>query len=118
VRATPRGALQKAKDLSPAEAAAVFEALAEQARRDDDPGDEASALGRTFDWVGARPELYVQLITLLGSLPDRDLPPSVAPRILRLAPGEEQAQAARGGCCSAGRRAPGATPLRRRPPRP
>jgi hypothetical protein len=94
--AARRVALQKAKDLSPAEAAAVFEALAEQVRRDEDAGDEASALTRTFDWVGARPELYVQLVTLLGSLPDRDLPASVAPRILRLAPGEAQAQAARG----------------------
>jgi hypothetical protein len=89
-------AVQKAKDLNAAEASAVFEALTERVRQDDDPGAEGSPLSRTFDWIGARPELYGQMITLLGSLPDQTLPPSVAPRVLRMASGEEQTKLARG----------------------
>jgi KAP family P-loop domain len=89
-------AVRKAKDLSPAEAAAVFEALTERVRQDDDLGADGSALSRTFEWVTARPELYGQIITLLESLPDQSLPPSVAPRVLRMATGEEQTRLARG----------------------
>ena len=88
-------AVQKARDLSPAEASAVFEALTECVRQDDDLGAEGSALSRTFDWITARPELYGQLITLLGSLPDQSLPASVAPRVLRMANGEDQTRLAR-----------------------
>jgi hypothetical protein len=36
------------------------------------------------------------MITLLGSLPDQTLPASVAPRVLRLANGDEQTKLARG----------------------
>ena len=89
-------AVQKAKDLNPADASAIFEALSERIRQDDDPGAEDSALHRAFDWIGARSELYGQMITLLGSLPDSAFPPSVAPRVLRMASDDEQAKLARG----------------------
>ncbi len=94
--AVRQAALQKAKDLSPVEATAVFEALTERVRQDDDPGADGSALSHTFSWVGTRPELYGQLITLLGSLPEQSLPASAAPRMLRMAAGEEQTRLARG----------------------
>ena len=48
---------------------------------------ETDALSRTFEWVTARPEMFGQIITLLGSLPDQSLPASVAPRVLRMASG-------------------------------
>ncbi len=93
--AVRQSAVQKARDLSPAEASAVFEALTERVRQDDDLGAEGSSLSRTFDWITARPELYGQMITLLGSLPDQSLPASVAPRVLRMASGEDQTRLAR-----------------------
>lgn len=83
--AVRRTALQKAKDLNASEVAAVFETLGERVRQDEDLGAEDSALARTFEWVGARPELFSQFVSLLGSLPEPPLPTSLAPRLLALA---------------------------------
>jgi hypothetical protein len=83
--AARRMALQKAKDLNAAEASAVFEALSERIRLDEDLGADASALNRAFDWVGVRAELFGQFVAVLGTLPDKALPASISPRILALA---------------------------------
>lgn len=67
-------ALGKAKELNADEAISVFEALAERTRQEDDHNDERSALRRCFDWSKARPELVVQMLTFLESLPVISVP--------------------------------------------
>ncbi|MBN9023931.1 MAG: hypothetical protein J0H08_17985, partial [Rhizobiales bacterium] len=72
--AVRQNALVKAKDLNPDEAASVFEALTERVHQEEDRNDERSALRRCFDWAKARPELVVQLLTFLESLPVKTVP--------------------------------------------
>ena len=89
--AAVRGAiLKKSKDLGSADVAAVFEALAERARREEDHGSSDAALVRIFDWVEAHPDLFSQLIALLDSLPEAGLPPSVVLKLLALSEGTEK----------------------------
>jgi len=87
--------LKKSKELSAADVAAVFEALAERARREEDHGEPDSALTRIFDWVEVHPDLFSQVIALLGSLPDAGLPPSVVLKVLALSEGAEKGAVAR-----------------------
>ncbi|HEY7326602.1 MAG TPA: P-loop NTPase fold protein [Gemmataceae bacterium] len=67
-------ALTHSKDLSAADAAAVFEELATRVRQADDLSDENSVLKRLYQWVGARGELSAQLVLVLRSMPDASLP--------------------------------------------
>lgn len=81
-----KSALQKAKDLAPSDVAAVFDALAERVRQDESLAAENSSLFQALDFVGARGELFSQLIILLESLPQEELPIACCPRIKLLAP--------------------------------
>ncbi len=74
-------ALKKAQSLAPADAASVFEALADRARQDEDPSLETSAFARLCDWSEARPELFAQLLTFLPSMPTASLPMTIVPRL-------------------------------------
>jgi KAP-like P-loop domain-containing protein len=79
--------LERAKSLSPADAAAVFEALVVRIGQEEDYGKEDSVFLRLFDWVRARAELVSQLLTLLGRLPVKGLPPVTVARLLDLTKG-------------------------------
>ncbi|MCE9534599.1 MAG: KAP family NTPase [Planctomycetes bacterium] len=67
-------ALKRAKELSSADAAAVFEELATRVRQSEDLSDENSPLRRLFDWVEARTELSAQLVLAVRSLSEATLP--------------------------------------------
>jgi hypothetical protein len=82
--AVRQNALGEAPQLGEGDSAAVFEAITEKARSEDDGGKATSALNRAFDWAGARIELVPQLLTLVESLPDVSLPVSVIPKVLKI----------------------------------
>lgn len=82
--------LGKAKTLTGADAAAVFEALAERSREEEDRTGDTSAFQRSFDWAEARPELFGQLMTLLVSLAEEGVPFNVPARLLRMAIDDEK----------------------------
>jgi hypothetical protein len=81
-----KNALLKSKDLGPSDAAAVFEALAERVRQDESLAGDNSVLFQTVEFVGARAELFSQLMILLESLPQDEIPIACCPRIKLLAP--------------------------------
>jgi hypothetical protein len=88
--AVRNNALKKANDLNQAEAAAVFEAISEKVRLEEDLGAETSALNRLCDWIEVRPELFSQFVTILNSLPDGNLPVWSVVRIENLAKGDAE----------------------------
>jgi predicted KAP-like P-loop ATPase len=73
--------VQQAKDLNQAEAAAVFEALADKVQREEDLTDAGSSLPTLFDFVKVRLELSGQLISALGRIPDGSVPVNVPMRL-------------------------------------
>lgn len=87
--------LKRAPELGPGDAVAVFQALAERARQEDDPGREESSLWRILDWMAARRELFGQGISLLSDLPEGELPVSLPPRIAQVAASPEEKVLAR-----------------------
>ena len=74
-------ALKKAENVSPADAAAIFEALAEKARQEEDANDESSALGQLCLWTANRPDLCAEAITFLSAMPVDDLPIWIATKV-------------------------------------
>ncbi len=78
-------ALKKAKEMSPGDASAVFQAISERVREEEDLGDEKSALNRLNDLVAARPELFSQFIALLNGIHDGNLPIAIVLKITNLA---------------------------------
>lgn len=83
-------ALQKAKDASPVDAAAVFEALAQRARQEDDLGASDAAFGRLCEWTAARSELFSQLVIFLEGLPQQRLPVPTVTRMEALINGDPE----------------------------
>lgn len=82
---------KRAASLAPADASAVFEALAERVREEDDPNAETAALPRIIDWVKVRPDLVGQLAPLLASIPDDRIPAATPIKLVtlgRTAPGD------------------------------
>ncbi|HEX7600277.1 MAG TPA: P-loop NTPase fold protein, partial [Polyangiaceae bacterium] len=86
--AVRRNALGKAGDLSAADGAAVFEALGERARQEDDLGNAGSAFARLCDWVDVRRDLFGQFLTFLTGLPDASLPISIVPKLEKMVGGD------------------------------
>lgn len=82
-------ALKKAKALGQGDAAAIFEALADKARQEDESDDERSNLGQLCLWTIERPELYAQAITFLSTFPDEQLPIWVVTKVLAF-PGQDK----------------------------
>lgn len=82
--AARNNALKKAKNIPAVDAAAVFEALADRARRDEEPSDDTSAFARLCDWCEARPDLFAQLMTFLPSMPASSVPVTIVPKIEKL----------------------------------
>jgi hypothetical protein len=79
-------ALNKAASLSALDSAAIFEALADKARNEDESDGEASALAQLCQWTTARPELFSQAITYLNGFPEDRLPIWVVPKVKALIP--------------------------------
>lgn len=75
--------------LSGADAAAVFEALAGRVRQEEDLSADPSTLGTLFEWADRRTELRSQVILLLRSLPEPDLPVWTVTKLTLLAQGTE-----------------------------
>jgi KAP family P-loop domain len=82
--AVRNSALKKAGELSLGDAAAVFQALTEKVREEEDLGDELSAFNRLYDWVNSRPELFNQFVAFVRELPEMLLPPTIALRLEKL----------------------------------
>jgi len=89
-------ALNKAADLSVADAVAVFEGLSQRAQQEEEYGQDNLAFQRLFDWAEVRKELRGELITLLRRLPEGALSAVVVPKVLNLCTGHETEDAARG----------------------
>jgi hypothetical protein len=87
-------ALKNAPSLSPSDAAAVFEALTNRSRQEEDPGAEQSAFNRLFDLAGVRPELRGQMIHFLGRSPEQSLPLTVVSKLVLLCQGTDADPAA------------------------
>jgi KAP family P-loop domain len=77
-------ALKNAGELSNADAAAVFQALTERVRVEEDLGNESSVFNRLYDWVSHRPELFNQFVAFVKALPERSLPPNIVLRLEKL----------------------------------
>lgn len=84
--------ISRAAQVSPSDAAAVFEALTNRVRVTETLGMSEGPLPRLIDWVEARGELYGELMTFLRSLPDTSVPFGVAPRLVQLASLPERKQ--------------------------
>lgn len=87
--------LRRAAELGPGDASAIFQAIGDRARTEDDLGREESALWRLLDWGDVRRELFGQAMTLLADLPEQDLPVSLPPRVRALLKTEEEKTLAR-----------------------
>jgi predicted KAP-like P-loop ATPase len=66
--------LKELKDSGEADANAVFEALVERAKREEDLGAHSASLKPMIDAAQERPALLLQLITAVKALPERALP--------------------------------------------
>lgn len=82
--------VKKLADLSPADANALFEAIAEKCRYEEDMGVESSLMPRLFDVVTIRRELFSQLLMFLTSVDDSVLPVSVVPKVIALVKTDEE----------------------------
>jgi hypothetical protein len=81
-------ALNRAGVLSPADAAAVLEALGNRARETESPtSDSSSPLSLMCSWTEKRPDLFSELIAFLKSVPDAAVPIGAVPRLAQLASG-------------------------------
>jgi hypothetical protein len=83
--------LKRAETISPADASAVFEAIAERVRGEDDLSADTASFPSIIEWVKARPDLVGQLAPLLASIPDDRIPPATPMKLVtigRTAPGD------------------------------
>ncbi|GAB3753046.1 KAP family P-loop NTPase fold protein [Spirosoma pomorum] len=78
-------ALERATSLSQADAAAVFEALANDVRRDEKANYGDSILKKLVEFCSARKDLVSQLVQLLNSLPEGKLNIAMRPALQELA---------------------------------
>ena len=67
-------AMKEAAAIDSADAAAILEELANRVRRSDELSGENSILRRLFDWGRCRKELVGQVLLIVQSLPDLNLP--------------------------------------------
>lgn len=85
-------AISRAVSLSPADAAAVFEALTRKAREAEALAGSDSPFARMLEWVGVRHELFGELMTFLKSLPELTVPFGFPPQIAQLSTAERKPQ--------------------------
>ena len=80
-----RTGLQALKQLSGADAAGVLDALSERARTEEGVEDDKSALLLLLRFPSVRPEMFGQVLTLLGNLPDAQVPFTIPLKLVALA---------------------------------
>ena len=80
-----RTGLHDLKHLSGADAAGVLDALSERARTEEGVDDDKSALMLLLRLPEIRPEMFVQVLTLLGNIPDTQVPFIVPMKLVVLA---------------------------------
>jgi hypothetical protein len=78
-------ALGRTAQMNPADAAAIFEALATRARESETVSAVDSPIVRMCEVVERRPELFSELITFFKSLPVAAIPFAIVPRFAGLA---------------------------------
>ena len=66
--------LKRATTLSPADASAVFEGLAQRVREADDHSDDTAVFPTLLEFAKTRPELVGQLAALLATIPEERIP--------------------------------------------
>ncbi|NOK20039.1 KAP family P-loop NTPase fold protein [Corallococcus carmarthensis] len=88
-------AIKKSAELNGADVSAVFEEIANKARREEDMGAANSAFRMAFDWVGAHQELFGQITALLDSLPEAELPMTAVIKLEKICSLAEQRQIAK-----------------------
>jgi hypothetical protein len=86
--------LKELKALGEADANAVFEALIERAKREEDLGSENASLKPMIDAAQERPVLLPQLIVAVKSLPEKVLPVWVTVNVLNACKGHAEAEKA------------------------
>jgi len=85
-------ALKEAKTIDASDAAAIMEDLANRVRRSDDLSPQDSELKRLFEWCGARGELLSQVIIVIQSLPENNLPLWCVTQLEELSKGTDSAE--------------------------
>ncbi len=87
--------LRRAAELSPPDAVAVFQHLAQRIRQAE-VLDERSPQGILIRLMEVRPELLPQLVSLYGSLPETKITAATPPLLIRITKEMSSADAARG----------------------
>lgn len=88
--------LKRLGELSAADGNALFEAIAEKCRYEEDMGSDNSLLPRLFDIVSVRRELFGQLIIFLSGVDDSVLPVSIVPKVQSAASSDEEKRLGKG----------------------
>jgi hypothetical protein len=86
--------LKEVKQLSEADANAVFEALVERAKREEDLGADTASLKPMIDMAHERPALLTQLIGAIKGLPEVSLPLWVPVNVQQVCKGNAEAESA------------------------
>jgi hypothetical protein len=86
--------LKELKALGEADANAVFEALIERAKREEDLGADNASLKPMIDAAQERPALLPQLIVAVKNLPEKALPIWVTVNVLNACKGQAEAEKA------------------------
>jgi hypothetical protein len=85
-----RNGLNDLKTVSGADAAALLDALSERVRTEEGVDDNKSALGVLLRFPDVRPEMFGQIITLLGNLPNSQIPFTVPLKLVGMVGGDSQ----------------------------
>jgi hypothetical protein len=88
-------AIEEVKSLIPADAAAIFEAIAVRVTQEEGLGSGDSVFSRLFDLAGVRSELRPQLTAFLDRLPVADIPFDTIPKIINITKDTETEPATR-----------------------
>ncbi|TCC99166.1 KAP family P-loop NTPase fold protein [Pedobacter hiemivivus] len=75
--------LGKLGDLAPADITAVFALITERFRQEEDHSGDLSYMELMFDYASKRSEVKSELITLLGTYPEKGLPAKAATLVAR-----------------------------------
>jgi hypothetical protein len=86
--------LKEAKQLSEPDVNAVFEALVERAKREEDLGADNSSLKPMIEMAQDRPALLTQLIGAIKTLPEASLPIWVTVSVQQVCKGNTEAESA------------------------
>jgi len=84
--------LKELKDFGEADANAVFEALSERAKREEDLGAESASLRPMIDAAQERPTLLQPLMVAVKALPEKALPIWAPPNIQNVCKGNQDAE--------------------------